>query len=129
MLDHVGLAVSDIERSRAFYDESLKPLGYGLVYEVGPAVTETGGSWLGYGPGDDALLWLGDNLRPGQGSHVAFQVPSRELVEAFHAAALAAGGTDNGAPGLREHYAENYYSAFVLDPDGINLEAVCHAPE
>jgi catechol 2,3-dioxygenase-like lactoylglutathione lyase family enzyme len=129
MLDHVGLAVSDIERSRAFYDAALEPLGYGLIYEVGPNVTETGGTWLGYGPDDNPVLWLGDNIRPGQGSHVAFQVASRELVDAFHAAALAAGGADNGAPGLRDHYAPNYYAAFALDPDGINLEAVCHAPE
>ena len=129
MLDHVGLAVTDIERARRFYDAALEPLGYVLVYEVGPNVTETGGTWLGYGPDGEAILWLGDNLRPGHGSHVAFRVPNRELVHAFHSAALAAGGTDNGAPDLRPHYAENYYAAFVLDPDGINLEAVCHAPE
>ena len=92
MLDHIGLAVTDLARSRAFYDVALKPLGYRLVYEVGPSVSETGGSWLGYGPGDKAVLWLGDKLTPGQGSHVAFEVASRDLVEAFHVAALAARG-------------------------------------
>lgn len=129
MLDHVGLAVSDIRKSRAFYDAALEPLDYGLIFEVGPEVTESGGTWLGYGPEDKPILWVGDGLEPGEGSHVAFEVESRALVDAFHAAALAAGGTDNGAPGLRPHYAENYYAAFVLDPDGINLEAVCHAAE
>lgn len=129
MLDHVGLAVTDISRARTFYDAALKPLGYELIFEVGPEVTITGGTWLGYGPKGKPVLWVGDNLKPGQGSHVAFEAESRAMVRAFHAAALAAGGTDNGAPGLREEYADNYYAAFVLDPDGINLEAVSYAPE
>ena len=129
MLDHIGLAVSDIEISRKFYDAALAPLGMGLIFDVAPEVTESGGRWLGYGPPDQPILWLGDHLAPGQGSHVAFEAESRASVDAFHAAAIAAGGRDNGAPGLREHYAENYYAAFILDPDGINLEAVCHAAE
>jgi catechol 2,3-dioxygenase-like lactoylglutathione lyase family enzyme len=129
MLDHVGLAVSDIGKSRAFYDAALKPLGIALIFEVGPEVTESGGTWLGYGPGDKPILWVGDGLKPGEGSHVAFEAGSRALVDEFHKAALAAGGADNGAPGLRPDYAPNYYAAFVLDPDGINVEVVCHSPE
>ncbi|WP_336977168.1 VOC family protein [Altererythrobacter fulvus] len=129
MLDHIGLAVTDIARARAFYDQALKPLGYSLIFETGPEVTHTGGTWLGYGPNGKPVLWVGDNIKPGQGYHVAFEAESREVVRAFHAAALAAGGTDNGAPGLRADYADNYYAAFVLDPDGINLEAVSYAPE
>jgi len=129
MLDHVGLAVTDIARARAFYDAALKPLGYALIFEVGPEVTLTGGTWLGYGPNGKPVLWVGDKLTPGQGSHVAFEAESRTMVSAFHAAALAAGGTDNGGPGLRADYADNYYAAFVLDPDGINLEAVTYAAE
>src|SRR3569833_223892 len=129
MLDHVGPAVTDIRKSRAFYDAALVPLGIKLIWEVGPEVTETGGTWLGYGPDKKPILWIGDNLKPGTGSHVAFEAESRATVDAFHAAALAAGGTDNGPPGLRPDYATNYNAAFVLDPDGINLEAVCHWSE
>lgn len=129
MFAHIGLAVSDIDRTRAFYDAALKPLGMELIWTSPPEVTETGGTWLGYGAGDTPILWFGDKLKPGEGSHVAFEAESRAQVVAFHAAALAAGGTDHGAPGLRPHYSENYYAAFVLDPDGINLEAVCFKPE
>ncbi|KPL67574.1 glyoxalase [Erythrobacter sp. SG61-1L] len=129
MLDHIGLAVSDISRARAFYDQALRPLGYSLIMETGPDVTHSGGTWLGYGPHGKPVLWVGDNIPPGRGYHVALEAESREMVRAFHAAALAAGGTDNGAPGVREHYSPNYYAAFVFDPDGINLEAVCYAPE
>ncbi|MCB5424538.1 VOC family protein [Altererythrobacter sp. CC-YST694] len=129
MLDHIGLAVTDIARARRFYDQALKALGYSLIFETPSQVTHSGGTWLGYGPNGKPVFWVGDNVAPGQGYHVAFRAESRAKVRDFHAAALAAGGTDNGAPGLRPDYADNYYAAFVLDPDGINLEAVCYAPE
>jgi catechol 2,3-dioxygenase-like lactoylglutathione lyase family enzyme len=129
MLDHVGFAVSDIARSRAFYEKAVVPLGIEHLKEYAPDRTESGGTALGFGRDGFPFFWIGDNERPGEGTHVAFRVESRAAVDAFHAAALAAGGTDNGRPGLRAHYHPNYYGAFVLDPDGINVEAVCHKPE
>jgi catechol 2,3-dioxygenase-like lactoylglutathione lyase family enzyme len=120
-LDHVGLDVADYEVSKAFYQRALEPLGLRLMMEPVP---EVGGF------GDDfPFFWIGKRDRgPQTGVHVAFRVANRELVDAFHAAALAAGGTDNGGPGVREIYHPNYYGAFVLDPDGNNVEAVCHTP-
>ena len=129
MLDHVGFAVSDAQRSRAFYEPALKPLGIALMLEFGPDKTESGGTALGFGSDGKPYFWVGDNERPGEGTHVAFTAASRADVDAFYQAALAAGGRDNGAPGLRPHYHPNYYGAFVLDPDGHNVEAVCHRPE
>jgi catechol 2,3-dioxygenase-like lactoylglutathione lyase family enzyme len=120
-LDHVGLDVADYEASKAFYERALEPLGLRLMMEPVP---EVGGF------GDDfPFFWIARRHRgPQTGVHVAFRVSSRELVDAFHAAALAAGGTDNGGPGVREIYHPDYYGAFVLDPDGNNVEAVCHTP-
>jgi catechol 2,3-dioxygenase-like lactoylglutathione lyase family enzyme len=129
MLDHVGIAVSSVERSRAFYDRALGPLGITLLYVIGPEQTEAGGTALGYGSDGKPYFWIGDNERVGEGTHIAFTARTRADVDAFHAAALAAGGRDNGAPGLRPHYHPDYYAAFAYDPDGINVEAVCHAPE
>lgn len=128
MLDHLGATVSDIDRSRRFYDAALAPLGIAVIMEVTPE--QTGGSThLGYGDAGKPYFWIGDAGATSGPLHVAFAVPTRAAVDAFHAAALAAGGKDNGAPGLRPHYHPNYYGAFVLDPDGLNVEAVCHAPE
>lgn len=129
MIDHVGFAVSDLARSDAFYKAALAPLGIAEIMRVTPEQTESGGTAIGYGKGQKPFFWIGDNERVGQGTHVAFTVDSRAEVDAFHAAGLAAGGTDNGAPGIREHYHPDYYGAFVLDPDGQNIEAVCHRPE
>lgn len=129
MLDHIGLAVSDIGRSRAFYEQALEPLGIVLIMQIPADVTESGGQALGFGSNGKPYFWIGDNERVGEGTHVAFTARCRAEVDAFHAAALAAGGEDNGAPGLRPHYHEHYYGAFVHDPDGINVEAVCHTPE
>lgn len=129
MLDHIGLAVSDIERSRRFYKAALKPLGIEQQYEYGPEKTDSGGTALGFGKDMMPFFWIGDNERVGEGSHVAFAAPDRASVDAFYEAAIAAGGRDNGPPGLRPKYHPNYYGAFVLDPDGINVEAVCHRPE
>lgn len=129
MLDHVGIPVSDYERSKVFYSMILKPLGYHLVIEV--SSKETGGkSQAGFGAGKNPQFWIGAGkpLKGGQ-AHFAFTAKSREAVRAFYDAAMKAGGSDNGAPGLRPHYHDNYYGAFVLDPDGQNIEAVCHMAE
>lgn len=128
MIDHVGFAITDLARARAFYEAALAPLGISLLMEVGPELTEAGGTALGFGADGKPFFWIGDNERVGEGTHVAFAVDSRAKVDAFHQAALAAGGTDHGAPGLRPHYHPDYYGAFVLDPDGNNIEAVCHHP-
>ncbi len=125
MLDHIGVAVADLDRSKAFYGAALKPLGLGPVHEVTAA--ETGGeAHAGFGAEGKAFFWIGTGGKPKGGTHVAFAAETRAEVEAFYRAALAAGGRDNGAPGLRPHYHPNYYGAFVLDPDGNNVEAVCH---
>lgn len=127
MLDHIGIAASDFAASRRFYEAALAPLGIGLVMEVTP---EQSGGYHGLGLGKDGkpFFWLGNKGPRGAGMHVAFTAGSRAEVDAFYAAAMAAGGRDNGAAGLRPHYHPNYYGAFVLDPDGINVEAVCHQP-
>ena len=120
MLDHVGLDVSDYDRSKAFYERALAPLGLSLMMEPAPGIG-------GFGDGRMPFFWIGNRGRPPQsGVHVAFGVDDRATVDAFHAAALEAGATDNGGPGVREIYHPNYYGAFVLDPDGNNVEAVCH---
>ena len=121
MLDHVTLNVRDLETSRRFYEQALRPLGYSVALEY-PGV-------VGLGTGEGmADLWLAQRGDASAPVHVALHSPDRATVDAFHAAATAAGGADNGAPGVRAHYHENYYGAFVLDPDGNNVEAVCHAP-
>jgi catechol 2,3-dioxygenase-like lactoylglutathione lyase family enzyme len=120
-LDHVGLDVSDYAVSKAFYEAALAPLGIGLVMEPAPEVGGFGAEF--------PFFWIGRRaLGPDSGVHVAFRAEDRETVDAFHAAALAAGGKDNGGPGPREIYHPDYYGAFVLDPDGHNIEAVCHRP-
>jgi catechol 2,3-dioxygenase-like lactoylglutathione lyase family enzyme len=129
MLDHVGFAVSDAERSRRFYETVLAPLGISLIMTVGPEHTESGGTAHGFGSDGKPYFWFGDNERVGEGSHIAFAAGTRTEVDAFYQAALAAGGRDNGAPGLRPQYHPDYYGAFVFDPDGMNIEAVCHRPE
>ena len=127
MLDHIGFAVADFARARAFYVAALKPLGLSLVMEV--TAEETGGdAGAGFGVAVKPFLWIGTGAKPKGGTHVAFAAETRAEVDSFYQAALAAGGTDNGAPGLRPHYHPNYYGAFVLDPDGNNVEAVCHKP-
>jgi catechol 2,3-dioxygenase-like lactoylglutathione lyase family enzyme len=127
MIDHVGISVADLSVSKPFYEKALAPLGYGVVMEV--TAEQTGGH-AAVGLGTQAPdFWIGQDGAPSVRTHVAFRVKTRAEVDAFHAAALAAGGRDNGAPGLRPHYHENYYGAFVLDPDGHNIEAVCHLPE
>jgi catechol 2,3-dioxygenase-like lactoylglutathione lyase family enzyme len=122
MLDHVGFGVSDYQRSKAFYEQALAPLGITLLME--PVAQAAG-----FGRDGKPFFWI-ETRSPGVegGLHVAFAVDDRATVDAFHAAGLEAGGTDNGAPGVREMYHPNYYGAYVLDPDGNNIEAVCHKP-
>jgi catechol 2,3-dioxygenase-like lactoylglutathione lyase family enzyme len=126
MIDHVSTTVSDIEKARAFYDAVLGALGAVRLMnaEHGPIAIS------GYGQGGKPSFWIagGTGEAPALAGHVAFAAPDRGAVDAFYKAAIAAGATDNGAPGLRPHYHENYYGAFVIDPDGNRLEAVCHAP-
>jgi catechol 2,3-dioxygenase-like lactoylglutathione lyase family enzyme len=128
MLDHVGMPVSDYARSKAFYLRAFKPLGYDLVMEV--SSPETGGdSHAGFGPKGRPHFWIGSGKPIDGRVHFAFMAKDRAAVDAFYKAALAAGGRDNGKPGLRPHYHASYYGAFVLDPDGHNIEAVCHFSE
>jgi catechol 2,3-dioxygenase-like lactoylglutathione lyase family enzyme len=135
MIDHIGMPVSDIARATEFYSKALAPLGYGVVMQV--SAEETGhGSAVGFGAPGKAQdfqsgkpsFWIGEGERLPGHIHIAFVAPSRAAVDAFYRAAIGAGGKDNGAPGLRPHYHANYYAAFVLDADGNNIEAVCHAP-
>jgi catechol 2,3-dioxygenase-like lactoylglutathione lyase family enzyme len=128
ILDHIGFGVGDYEHSRAFYSAALAPLGIVLVMEI-PAEANVGGhAAAGYGRGGEPLFWIGAEGRTEPVMHVAFAARSRAEVDGFHAAALAAGAQDNGAPGLRPQYHPHYYAAFILDPDGHNIEAVCHTP-
>ena len=130
MIDHVGFKVSDYAASKAFYGRVLAPLGYGLVMEVTPEMTGGDSHHAGFGANGKPDFWIGTGPSVTRdGLHVALVARSRADVDAFHAAALAAGARDNGAPGLRPIYHRNYYGAFVIDPDGHNIEAVCHAPE
>ncbi|MGR9144283.1 VOC family protein [Rhizobium leguminosarum] len=132
MLHHASLGVSDIERSAAFYDAALAALGYIRVWDdIRPGQT---GQAIGYGlPGGGdklAIKHRPDGQRaPGPGFHLAFAAPSRQVVDQFYAVAIAQGGSDNGRPGLRPHYGEHYYAAFVMDPDGHALEAVFNSAE
>ena len=119
MIDHIGVLVTDLERSVAFYTQALAPLSYVLIMKFDQGA--------GFGAGGKPDFWIGPG-KPTDKIHVAIHAKGRAEVRAFHAAALAAGGTDNGAPGVRAQYHPDYYGAFVLDPDGHNIEAVCHEP-
>jgi catechol 2,3-dioxygenase-like lactoylglutathione lyase family enzyme len=121
ILDHIGIAVSDSGRSKEFFSKALAPLGITLVQEVE--------GWAGFGRDGKPELWFGQGETPQRPMHIAFTAADRAQVRAFHEAALLAGGKDNGAPGLRPIYHPNYYGAYVIGPDGHNVEAVCHAPE
>ena len=125
MLDHVAIPVTNLDRSKDFYARALEPLGIGLIMEVSAEQTGSEAA-AGFGANGKPFFWMGGGRPKGEGVHVAFTAANRAIVDRFHAAALAVGGRDNGAPGLRPHYHPNYYGAFVLDPDGHNIEAVCH---
>ncbi|HEY3804105.1 MAG TPA: VOC family protein [Kofleriaceae bacterium] len=120
MIDHIGIRVSNLERSIAFYTKALAPLGFELVMKWE--------SFAGFGVGGKAEFWIDGREAPKETFHVAFRASGRQIVRDFFQAALAAGGTDNGAPGPRPHYHEHYYGGFIHDPDGHNIEAVCHEP-
>ncbi len=120
MIDHVVINVSDYDAARAFYTHALEPLGVDVVMELG--------QMCGLGNRGKPDLWIAERDQPSAPVHVALRAPDRATVDAFHRAALEVGGTDNGLPGVRSHYHQHYYGAFVLDPDGNNIEAVCHEP-
>jgi catechol 2,3-dioxygenase-like lactoylglutathione lyase family enzyme len=117
MIDHIGIQVTDLGKSVAFYSKALAPLGYALVMQME--------QFAGFGVAGKADFWIGIG-KPTDKLHVAFRAKGRAEVRAFYDAAIAAGGADNGGPGVREIYHPNYFGAFVLDPDGYNVEAVCH---
>ena len=128
MIDHLSLVVSDYEKSKAFYSQALAPTGHSKVVELAAARPGQPGS-AGFCHADGSDVWISQGTTPTTPIHIAFRVPTRAAVDAFHAAAVAAGGKDNGTPGLRAKYHPHYYGAYVLDPDGHNIEAVCHEAE
>jgi catechol 2,3-dioxygenase-like lactoylglutathione lyase family enzyme len=127
MIDHIGFPVSDYARAKAFYLKALAPLGYGLIMEV-TQEEHAGEAAAGFGKDGKPDFWIGSEGGLNKPMHIAISADDRATVDAFYKAAMEAGGRDNGAPGIRAHYHPNYYGAFVLDPDGHNIEAVCHAP-
>ncbi len=127
MIDHLGLVVSDPAAARRFYEAALAPLGYKVMVELPTAITG-GKVVLGLGVPPKPDFWISEGAPGAPNLHLAFAAQNREQVDAFYAAAMAAGGRDNGPPGPRPHYHKDYYGAFVLDPDGHNIEAVCHSP-
>ena len=126
MIDHVGFPIADYEKSKAFYAKALAPLGYVLVMEVPGEANGSGFPAAGFGENGKPDFWIGGEGGLSKPLHVAILAKDRASVDAFHRAALQAGGKDNGVPGIRPHYHKDYYGAFVLDPDGHNIEAVCH---
>jgi catechol 2,3-dioxygenase-like lactoylglutathione lyase family enzyme len=128
VIDHIGFPVNDFAASKAFYQRVLMPLGVTLMMEVTPEQSG-GGSHAGFGQADKAYFWIGTG-EPVEGRmHIAFNAPTRASVREFYKHAIAAGAKDNGPPGLRPHYHDHYYAAFVIDPNGHNIEAVCRQPE
>ena len=125
MIDHLSLAVRDFSKSKAFYLAALAPTGHSRLVELQAAASGQAHT-AGFCHADGSDLWIRQGDVAGPPIHVAFRVPTRAAVDAFYKAAIAAGGKDNGAPGLRLHYHANYYGAYVLDPDDNNIEAVCH---
>jgi catechol 2,3-dioxygenase-like lactoylglutathione lyase family enzyme len=128
MIDHIGIGCRDFAASRRFYEAALAPLGIAKMMEVTPEMTG-GIHGIGMGAADHPFFWFSSGGARGPGVHVAFAADTRAQVDEFYRAAMANGGRDNGAPGIRPHYHPNYYGAFVFDPDGVNVEAVCHKPE
>ena len=125
MIDHTGVIVSDFKKSKEFYSIALAPIGIELTREF-PASVTGNVDVAGFGEPPNAEFWLIEGIPNNPAVHIAFRVSSRTLVDDFYMAAMAAGGRDNGSPGIRPHYHSNYYGAYVLDPDGHNIEAVCH---
>jgi len=127
MIDHVSVGVRNLERSRSFYDTALRPLGLVRILDFEGRGSDYGAMVAPLGV--EFTITAEDATSPLAGMHICFRAPSRDAVRAFHASAIEAGGHDDGAPGLRPIYHRDYYAAFVLDPDGHRVEAVCHAPE
>jgi catechol 2,3-dioxygenase-like lactoylglutathione lyase family enzyme len=125
MIDHIGVNVSNFDESKKFYQKALAAIGYELILEFPASVTGSA-DVAGFGEGGKPDFWIAGGIANNPPAHVAFRVNTRALVDAFHKAALEAGGNDNGQPGLRPHYHPDYYGAFVRDPDNHNIEAVCH---
>lgn len=125
IINHIELAVADVEAARRFYEAALEPLGLSLVIHIGAGRNARGTARYGFGRNGYPSLWIHEEAGAGLPVHVAFTAPDRTSVGAFHAAALAHGGRDNGPPGIRERYHPAYYAAYVFDPDGNNIEAVC----
>ena len=125
MIDHIGISVRNHAQSKAFYLASLSPLGIGVTMAVSKEESGAPSDYTGFGSNGKPYFWIGEGtVVPGM--HLAFVAQTREQVDEFYRAAIAGGAKDNGAPGIRAHYHPNYYGAFVIDPNGVNLEAVCH---
>lgn len=127
MIDHLSITVRNHAASKAFYLKALAPLGIGVVMEVPKAQSGASSDYTGMGAKDKPFFWIGEGT-VASSMHLCFAADTRTQVDAFHKAAIAAGAKDNGPPGIRAHYHPNYYGAFVIDLNGINLEAVCHKP-
>ena len=127
MIDHLGISVSNHAASKAFYTKALAPLGIGVVMEVPKEVSGGPSDYTGLGAKDKPFFWITEG-KTASSMHLCFVAETRAAVDAFYKAAIAAGAKDNGKPGIREHYHPNYYGAFVIDLNGVNLEAVCHKP-
>ena len=125
MIDHLGISVRDHAKSKAFYLAALAPLGIGVVMAVSKEESGAPSDFTGFGANGKPFFWIAEGA-VGSGTHLALVAQTRQQVDEFHRAAIAAGATDNGAPGIRAHYHPNYYGGFVIDPNGVNLEAVCH---
>ncbi len=128
MIDHTGVVVSDFNKSKAFYTQALTPIGYAMLMDL-PASVTGHTDVAGFGEDQKPDFWISRGIANKPPVHIALRVSSRSIVDAFYKAAMAAGATNNGEPGLRPHYHQNYYGAYVLDPDGHNIEAVCHEAE
>ena len=127
MIDHLGISVSNHAASKTFYTKALAPLGIGVVMEVPKEVSKGPSDYTGLGANNKPFFWIGEG-KTASAMHLCFVAETRAAVDAFYQAAIAAGAKDNGKPGIREHYHPNYYGAFVIDLNGVNLEAVCHKP-
>jgi catechol 2,3-dioxygenase-like lactoylglutathione lyase family enzyme len=125
MIDHLGITVRDHDAAKEFYLQALAPIGIGVVMSVSKAESGADSDYTGFGYDHKPFFWIGQGTATGA-MHLCFTAKSRAAVDAFYNAALAAGARDNGPPGIRAHYHPNYYGAFVIDPNGVNLEAVCH---
>jgi catechol 2,3-dioxygenase-like lactoylglutathione lyase family enzyme len=127
MIDHLGISVSSHDASKAFYTKALAPLGIGVMMAVSKEESGAPSDYTGFGANNKPFFWIGEGSAAST-MHLCFVAETRAAVDAFYKAALAAGAKDNGKPGIREHYHPNYYGAFVVDLNGVNLEAVCHKP-